>query len=416
MLQAAGRNRPDPPASGAARPAGPGGRTGSPGPDRCRSPPGSPAAPRSRCPRPPQSGRARGPSPITARTIAASSSSSGKPRTSERSSFITVSGSLRSIARLAKPMPKSSSARPTPWSRKAERANSTSSSKSISMDSVSSSSSRSAGRPESSSARRSVRSAPGRAAGAGETLTETVTRPGHVAASRQRGAQHPAADAVDEAGLLGERDEGGRGDEAAPAMRQARAAPRRRPRAGGEREARLVVQHEAVPRDRRPRSWSSRRRSASSARRSKSARDGGLPGARRAAVSVAGIRRFRDCTPHHPAPTVRNALRAWRGPESRLRSSARSRSRTEWIASRPERSRIWCRQEVPSATMKSCAAAARTAGSRPPRPSRRDVPGSPPDSRTTPAMPQQDETIGCTVSSGTSRNMAEAAGKAPNDF
>src|SRR5262245_25031467 len=42
---------------------------------------------------------------------------------------------------------------------------------------------------------------------------------------------------------------------------------------------------------------------------------------------------------------------------------ARSRSRTEWMASRPPRSRIWCRHDVPSATMMSSVAALRTAGS-----------------------------------------------------
>ncbi len=44
-------------------------------------------------------------------------------------------------------------------------------------------------------------------------------------------------------------------------------------------------------------------------------------------------------------------------------AKARSSTRTECIASRPARSRIWCRQEVPSATIRSSGAAPRTAGS-----------------------------------------------------
>src|ERR1700735_1908222 len=46
-------------------------------------------------------------------------------------------------------------------------------------------------------------------------------------------------------------------------------------------------------------------------------------------------------------------------------AKARSSSRMEWIASRPARSRIWWRHEVPSATRMSSVADLRTAGSRP---------------------------------------------------
>ncbi len=45
-------------------------------------------------------------------------------------------------------------------------------------------------------------------------------------------------------------------------------------------------------------------------------------------------------------------------------ASASARTRTECTARRPDRSKIWCRQDVPSATMMSSAAALRTAGNR----------------------------------------------------
>ena len=89
----------------------------------------------------------------------------------------------------------------------------------------------------------------------------------------------------------------------------------------------------------------------------------------------------------------------------------------ECTASRPLRSRIWWRQEVPSATIRSPSAAARTAGSRAASAmARLDVVGAPPRSRRRRPCRSRSIRSGSTSKPGIRRSAASVAAKAPKAF